>query len=68
MEKQCENCRFMRRAEGKQKGMYQCHLHPPVLLASGSSHVTRWPEVDKNAWCGDYKQNPDEDEASVQHF
>ncbi len=48
-ERRCENCEFCHRAE--------CHKNAPTTC----SPLGRWPRVEYNEWCGEFKEKSNED-------
>jgi hypothetical protein len=62
----CGNCRFM--IDNYKDGNPRCHRYPPQaqdetdtgeppLYARFEFHVWRFPEVDKDYWCGEWQPN-----------
>lgn len=59
----CETCKFFSPATGRQKTGY-CRRFPPQVFFSEQQDVeySAFPEVGKDAWCGEHDIGPKSEE------
>lgn len=52
----CSNCCHRINLEMGSHDWIECHRYPPTFVPNDDASCTRWPEVDPNDWCGEWKE------------
>lgn len=57
----CDGCAFYRtlpNTTGRPAERGECRRSPPVFHPSGSGTYGRWPIVEQQEWCGEFRPAP----------